>query len=84
MKRARRNHGATVQAHGALSAVNGDKTLAELAEPFRGHPTQITEGKPQLLARAADVCGGATPTADTPALKPLHAKIGPLALAHAW
>lgn len=34
----------------------------------------------QLLARAADVCGGTTPTSDRPDLKVLHAKIGQLAL----
>jgi hypothetical protein len=33
-----------------------------------------------LLARAADVFGGTKPTADTPDLKTLHAKIGQLAL----
>ena len=66
MKRTRRNHGATCKAQVALAAVKGDKTLAELAEQFRVHPTQITEWKQQLLARAADVFGGAKPTADTP------------------
>ena len=82
MKRTRRNHGATFKAQVALAAVKGDKTLAELAEQFRVHPTQITEWKQQLLARAADVFGGTTPTADTPDLKTLHAKIGQLALEH--
>jgi hypothetical protein len=33
-----------------------------------------------IAARAADVFGGAKPTADTPDLKTLHAKIGQLAL----
>ena len=81
MKRTRRNHGATFKAQVALAAVKGgDKTLAELAEHFRVHPTQITEWKQQLLTRAADVFGGAKPTADTPDLKTLHAKIGQLAL----
>ena len=77
MKRTRRNHGATFKAQVALAAVTGDKTLAELAEQFHVHPTQITEWKPHLLARAVDVCGGATPTADTPDLQTRHAKIGP-------
>jgi hypothetical protein len=63
----------------ALAAVKGDKTLAELAEHVRVQPTQLTEWKPQLLARAADVLGGSKPTAETPDLKPLHAKIGQLA-----
>jgi hypothetical protein len=34
----------------------------------------------QLLARAAEVFGGTKPTADTPDLKTLHAKIGQLVL----
>ena len=80
MKRIRRNHGATFKAQVALAAVKGDKTLAELAEQFSVHPTQITEWKQQLLTRAADVFGGTKPTADTPDLKTLHAKIGQLAL----
>jgi transposase-like protein len=80
MKRTRRNHGGTFKAQVALAAVKGDKTLAELAEQFHIHPTQITEWKQQLLARAADVFGGTKPTSDMPDLKTLHAKIGQLAL----
>ena len=80
MKRTRRNHGATFKAQVALAAVKGDKTLAELSEQFHVHPTQVTEWKQQLLARAADVFGGTKPTSDTPDLKILHAKIGQLAL----
>jgi transposase-like protein len=64
----------------ALAAVKGDKTLAELAEQFRVHPTQITEWKRQLLARGAEVFGGTKPMSDLPDLKTLHAKIGQLAL----
>ena len=80
MKRTRRNHGATFKAQVALAAVKGDKTLAELSEQFHVHPTQVTEWKQQLLARAVDVFGGTKPTSDTPDLKTLHAKIGQLAL----
>ena len=80
MKSTRRNHGAPFKAQVALAAVTGDKTLAELAEHFRVHPTQITEWKQQLLAWAADVLGGSKPPAETPDLKTLHAKIGQLAL----
>ncbi len=58
MKRTRRNHGAEFKAKVALAAVKGDKTLAELAEQFSVHPTQITEWKQQWLERAADVFGG--------------------------
>ena len=80
MKRTRCNHGAPFKAQVALAAVKGDKTLAALAEHVRVHPPQITEWKQQLLARAADVFGGSKPTAETPDLKTLHAKIGQLAL----
>ena len=80
MEGTRRNHGATFKAQVAVAAVKGDKTLAELAEQFSVHPTQITEWKQQLLARAADVFGGTKAPSETPDLKTLHAKIGQLAL----
>ena len=80
MKRTRRNHGAAFKAQVAVAAIKGDKTLAELAEQFSVHPTQITEWKQHLLARAADVFGGTKPPSETPDLKTLHAKIGQLAL----
>jgi len=80
MRRTRRNHGAAFKAQVALAAVKGDKTLAELAEQFSVHPTQITEWKQQLLARAADVFGGTKPPSEAPDLKTLHAKIGQLTL----
>lgn len=80
MKRTRRNHGATFKAQVALAVLKGDKTLAELAEQFQVHPTQITEWKQQLQVRAAEVFGGANPPVETPDLKTLHAKIGQLTL----
>ena len=82
MKRTRRNHGATFKAQVALAAVKGDKTLGELAEQLDVHPTQITDWKQHLLARAGDVFGGTTHKSDVPDLKVLHAKIGQLALEH--
>lgn len=82
MKSTRRQRGAAFKAPVAWAAVKGDKTRAEWAEHVRVHPTPITEWKPPLLARAADVFGGANPTSDMPALKTLHAQIGQLALAN--
>ena len=70
------NETATFRAQVALAAVKGDKTLAELAEQFSIHPTQITEWTQQLLARAADVFGGTKTVSETPDLKTPHAKIG--------
>jgi transposase len=80
MKRTRRNHGAEFKAKVALATLKGDKTLAELAEHFGVHPTQITEWKQQLLARASDVFGGTKHKPEEPDLKSLHAKIGQLTL----
>ena len=82
MKSTRRHHGAAFTAQVALAACKGDKTLAELATHFGVHPTQITEWKPHVLARAVDVCGGTKSTSDVPDLTVLHATIGQLALEH--
>src|ERR1039457_2831476 len=51
----RRNHTAAFKAKVALSALKGDKTLAELAQQFDVHPNQITEWKARLQERAAGV-----------------------------
>ncbi len=80
MKRTRRNQGVTLKAQVALATAKGEKTVAELAEQFLVHPTQITDWKQQLLVRAADVVGGSHPPSDTPDLKMLHAKIRHLTL----
>ena len=79
-RRKRRNHSPEFKAKVAIAAVKGDKTLAELTAQFGVHPTQITEWKQQLLARAVDVFGGTKSPSDAPDLKALHAKIGQLAL----
>lgn len=76
MKRTRRNHGAAFKAQVALAAGKSDKTLAELAEQFGVHPTQITEWKQLIPARVADVFGGTKSLSKAPDLKTLHAKIG--------
>ena len=67
----------------ALSAIKGDRTLAQLAEQFDVHPNQITSWKAQLEEGAADVFGpGRGSGTSQPAVdvKSLHAKIGELTL----
>ena len=48
-RRKRRNHTAAFKAKVALAAVRGDRTLAELAEQFDIHPSQIQDWKKRLL-----------------------------------
>ena len=81
-KRARRNHTSAFKAKVALSAIKGEKTLAELAQQFDVHPNQITQWRGQLLDGAAGLFGRDKNEATAPAvdLKALHAKIGELAL----
>jgi putative transposase len=55
MARKRSVRGPEFKAKVALAAARGDKTLSELASKFKVHPTQISEWKRQLLARAAEL-----------------------------
>jgi transposase len=48
-KRPRRNHSAAFKAKVALAAVKGDKTVAEIAQQYEVHPTQVTDWRRQLL-----------------------------------
>ena len=78
-RRPRRNHSPEFKAKVALAAIQGDKTLAQLAEQFDLHPNQIVEWKKQLQEHAARVFGS-EPRVEPTDLKPLHAKIGQLTL----
>ena len=53
MKRPRRNHTAAYKAKVALAAVKGDKTLAELAEKFDVHASQIVQWEAQAFYQRA-------------------------------
>ena len=80
-RRARRNHTPAFKAKVALAAIQGDRTLAQIAEQFDVHPNQVTSWKAQLEGGAANVFGSgggqAPPAVD---VKSLHAKIGELTL----
>jgi len=78
MRRTRRNHAAGFKAKVAISAIKGDKTLAE---QFDVHPNQISGWKQQLQESVIDVSGSNSKVkAAAPDLKLLHAKIGQLTL----
>jgi hypothetical protein len=71
---------AAPHALGGIQGQGGTGRRSRRQDAGRTHPTQITDWKNQLLAKAADMFGG-EPRADEPTvdLKVLHAKIGQLA-----
>ena len=80
-KRTRRNHSPAFKAKVALAAVKGERTLAELAQQYEVHATQITQWRTQLLESAADIFGAESRPAEPEIdVKTLHAKIGELTL----
>ena len=82
-KRTRRNHSPAFKAKVALAALKGEKTIAQLADQFGIHVSQVSDWKEQLLAGAADLFearGGGKPSAPEIDVKSLHAKIGELTL----
>jgi transposase len=81
-RRSRRNHSPAFKAKGAIAAVKGDQTIAELAKRFDVHPNLITQWKTQLLENAAVAFEGAgsAKSEGGPNILDLHAKIGQLTL----
>lgn len=82
MRRKRRNHSPAFKAKVALAALQGDHTLAELAEQFDIHPNQIQTWKTQLAQNADHVFDtGRSKAHDIDdQIKDLHAKIGQLSM----
>ena len=58
MKQIRKKHGSAFKAKVALSAIKGDRTMAELASAYGVHPNQIYAWKEQLLDGAASAFEG--------------------------
>ena len=81
-RRPRCNHSLAFKAKVALAAIEGEKTLAELAQQFDVHPNQITQWRSQLLEGASGVFGADAKAEPVLAVdvKTLHAKIGELTL----
>ena len=80
MKRKRRTHKPEFKAKVALTAIQGELTMAEMVKKFDVHTNQITEWKKQLLGGAQDVFGSSTHLTEESAqtIQTLHAKIGQL------
>lgn len=80
MKSKRKKFKPEFKAQVALEALRGDKTVAELAQQYEVHPTQINDWKRQLQAHAATVFEGAKkPETDRrEELDRLYRKIGQL------
>lgn len=88
----RKNHAPAFKARVALTALSGDKTIAELSSEFGVHQTLIHKWVKQLKESAAGVFSGEIKTEEAKMekqLHQLHAKIGQLTverdfLAAAW
>jgi len=87
MKGKRKQHTAAFKAQVALAALQGDKTVNELASRFGVHPTLIHGWKKQLLAGAEQVFsnGSKVVAADAEAEKAeLFEQIGRLKMELEW
>ena len=58
MKQNRRKHSPSFKARVALEALKGEETIAELANRFEVHPSQIRKWKNSLTDGAAGIFGG--------------------------
>ena len=57
MKQNRRKHSSSFKARVALEALKGEETIAELANRFEVHPSQIRKWKDSLTEGAAGIFG---------------------------
>ena len=60
MTKNRRKHSSSFKARVALEALKGEETIAELANRFEVHPSQIRTWKKALAEGATGIFGGET------------------------
>ena len=58
MTKSRRKHSPSFKARVALEVLKGEETIAELANRFEVHPSQIRKWKNSLAEGAAGIFGG--------------------------
>ncbi|OGI60286.1 MAG: transposase [Candidatus Muproteobacteria bacterium RIFCSPHIGHO2_01_FULL_61_200] len=80
MSKTRRNHSPQFKAKVAVEALQGEKTVHEIAAKYQVHPTQVTQWRRHLIEQAAEVfTGNSASTQDaTTDREALLAKIGSL------
>lgn len=79
MSKTRRNHSPQFKAKVAVEALQGEKTIHEIAAKYQVHPTQVTQWRRQLIDSAAEVFAAGKPATDTSSdREALLAKIGSL------
>jgi transposase len=59
----RKQHSAEFKARVAMTALSGEKTLAELSAEFGVHPTMISGWKQELVTRAGELFAGSNKAA---------------------
>lgn len=88
MKGKRRRHDPEFKARVALEAINGVKTIQEIAKEFEVHPVQVSEWKKTMAKNAANAFGAGAGKADAEEFEQerarLHAKIGQQAVELDW
>lgn len=87
MKSKRKRHDVAFKAKVGLEALKGNKTLAEMAQEYQVHPSQISQWKTIILERLPDLFTRG-PTADVKAAERevarLHGKVGELTMELDW
>ena len=88
MAKKRKQHSTAFKAKVALAAVQGNKTISELAGQFGVHPTMITQWKKRLVESAAETFetnrSPGKSAADQNRETELYEQIGRLQMELAW